>query len=81
MIAIINSIAQKAHKLIVRELEAHGMEGIVPSHGDILAHLLTGSEYTMQDLAKKIHRTKHTVTRLDNKLVDLRYLTKRKSSE
>ena len=81
MIAVINSIAKKAHNLIVRELEAHGIDGIVPSHGDILAHLFTGREYTMQDLAKKIDRTKPTVTVLVNKLVDLGYVTKERSLE
>ncbi|HWR05697.1 MarR family winged helix-turn-helix transcriptional regulator [Sporomusa sp.] len=81
MIALISSIAKKAHNLIIRELEAQGLDGIVPSHGDILAQLLTGKEYTMQELAKKIHRTKPTVTVLIDKLVDLGYVTKEKSCE
>ena len=81
MIALINSIAKKAHTLIVRELEAHGLEGIVPSQGDILVHLLTGKKYTMQELAEKIQRTKPTVTVLIDKLVALGYVTKEKSCE
>lgn len=80
-IALISRIAQKAHQLIVSELEAHGMDGIVPSHGEILLHLLTGEKYTMRELAEKIHRTKPTVTVLVDKLVNLGYVTKEKSNE
>jgi MarR family transcriptional regulator, organic hydroperoxide resistance regulator len=80
-IALINRIAEKAHRLILRELEAHGIDGIVPSHGDILVHLFTGEKYTMKELAEKIHRTKPTVTVLIGKLVDLGYVVKEKSSE
>jgi MarR family transcriptional regulator, organic hydroperoxide resistance regulator len=81
VIALLSRTAEKAHRLIVRELEAHGMDGIVPSHGEILVHLLTGEKYTMKDLAEKIHRTKPTVTVLIDKLVDLGYVTKEKSRE
>lgn len=81
VIALLSRTSEKAHRLIVRELEAHGMDGIVPSHGEILVHLLTGEKYTMKDLAKKIHRTKPTVTVLIDKLVDLGYVTKEKSRE
>lgn len=81
IIALISRIAEKSHKLIVQELKAHGLEGIVPSHGDILIHLLTGKDYTMQELAKKIHRTKPTVTVLIDKLVNQGYVAKEKSLE
>jgi DNA-binding MarR family transcriptional regulator len=81
LIALVSRISEKAHKLIVRELESHGIGGIVPSHGDILAQLLNGEKYTMKDLAEKIHRTKPTVTVLIDKLVNLGYVTKEKSSE
>lgn len=80
-IALLSRITEKAHKLIVQELEAHGIDGIVPSHGSILVHLLTGEKYTMKDLAEKIHRTKPTVTVLIDKLVNLGYVTKEKSNE
>ncbi|MBP2660776.1 MAG: transcriptional regulator, MarR family, partial [Firmicutes bacterium] len=80
-IALLSRITEKAHKLIVQELEAHGIDGIVPSHGSILVHLLTGEKYTMKELAEKIHRTKPTVTVLIDKLVNLGYVTKEKSNE
>ncbi|AIF53097.1 MarR family winged helix-turn-helix transcriptional regulator [Pelosinus sp. UFO1] len=80
-IALLSRITEKAHRLIIQELEAHGIDGIVPSHGSILVHLLTGEKYTMKDLAEKIHRTKPTVTVLVDKLVNLGYVTKEKSNE
>lgn len=81
VIALASRITEKAHRLIVRELEAHGIDGIVPSHGDILMNLLNGEKYTMKDLAEKIHRTKPTVTVLIDKLVDFGYVTKTKSNK
>lgn len=79
-IALSSRITEKAHKLIVQELECHGIHGIVPSHGGILSLLFSGEKFTMKDLAEKIHRTKPTVTVLVDKLVQLDYVTKVKSS-
>ena len=81
VIALASRISEKSHRLIVRELEARGIEGIVPSHGGILGNLFTGEKYTMKDLAEKIHRTKPTVTVLIDKLVSLGYVIKEKSRE
>lgn len=81
VIALTSRITEKAHKLIVWELESHGINGIVPSHGGILALLFIGEKYTMKDLAEKIHRSKPTVTVLVEKLVDLGYVVKEKSYE
>lgn len=81
IIALASRLTEKAHKLIIRELEARGIEGIVPSHGGILVQLFTGETYTMKELAEKIHRTKPTVTVLVDKLVSLGYVTKEKCSE
>lgn len=81
VIALASRITEAAHKLIIRELESYGIEGIVPSHGGILALLFTGKKYTMKDLAEEIHRTKPTVTVLVNKLVDLGYVTRERSYE
>lgn len=81
VIALASRITEKAHRLIVQELEARGIYGIVPSHGGILGNLFTGEKYTMKDLAEKIHRTKPTVTVLIDKLVNLGYVTKEKSRE
>lgn len=80
-IALSSRITEKAHRLIIRELESSGITGIVPSHGGILLLLFNGEKYTMKDIADKIHRTKPTVTVLVDKLVELGYVTKEKSSE
>lgn len=81
IIALASRLTEKAHKLIIRELEARGINGIVPSHGGILLQLFSGETYTMKELAEKIYRTKPTVTVLIDKLVSLGYVTKEKSSE
>ena len=74
-------IREQAIKLIVRELRQRGVEGIVPSHGEIMVHLFAAEECTMQNLAKQINRTKPTVTVLIEKLVACGYVVKEKSAE
>lgn len=81
IIALASRLTEKAHKLIIRELTARGIEGIVPSHGGILMLLFNGEKFTMKELAEKIHRTKPTVTVLVDKLMNLGYVTKEKCSE
>lgn len=81
VVALASRITEKAHKLIIQELENHGIYGIVPSHGSILAILFTNEKNSMKDLAEKIHRTKPTVTVLVDKLVELGYVKKEKSCE
>ena len=80
-IALIRRIREQANKLIVRELRQRGVEGIVPSHGEIMVHLFAAEECTMQNLAKQINRTKPTVTVLIEKLVACGYVVKEKSAE
>lgn len=78
-IALMSRIREKANRLIVSELAKHGVEGIVPSHGEIMLYLFSDREYTMQELAGKIHRAKPTVTVLVDKLVSFGYVTKEKN--
>jgi DNA-binding MarR family transcriptional regulator len=78
-IALMSRIREKANRLIVAELAKHGVEGIVPSHGEIMLHLFDDRDYTMQELAAKIHRTKPTVTVLVDKLASFGYVAKEKS--
>ncbi|HWQ63910.1 MAG TPA: MarR family transcriptional regulator [Methanospirillum sp.] len=80
-IALISRIREKANRLIVHELEEHGITGIVPSHGDILHFLYLEKCCTMKDLAAKIHRSKPNVTVLVNKLVEFGYVKKEKSAD
>lgn len=79
LIALVSRLSEAANRFIVKELESRGIEGIVPSHGDILALLFAGEHLSMQEIAAKIRRTKPTVTVLVNKLVELGYVTKEKS--
>lgn len=79
-LSLLSRIREKANRFIIRELASNGVEGIVPSHGDILVNLFHGEKYTMKELAEKIHRTKPTVTVLIDKLVEYGYVEKEKSS-
>lgn len=56
------------NELIVDGLRQRGIEGIVPSHGDIVHILLHTESCSMSELARRIGRTKSTVTVLVRKL-------------
>ncbi len=79
-ISLISRIHENANKLMLRELSQNGIEGIVPSHGEIMAHLFANEELTMKDIAERIHRSKPTVTVLIDKLVAYGYVQKAKSA-
>lgn len=79
--AMIGKIKDAVHNKIVSDLEKHGIEGIVPSHGDILVFLYQKDELSIKELAEKIHRTQPTVTVLVNKLEKLGYVERIKSKE
>lgn len=76
--SLISHIRDAVNKLIILELEKHGIEGIVPSHGDILMYLYKHKNVAMKELAEQIHRTKPTVTVLVNKLVECGYVIREK---
>ena len=80
-LALMSRIREKANRLITDELAERGIEGIVPSHGDILGLLFREGSCPMNDIAEKIHRTRPTVTVLVDKLSDLGYVRRRKSSD
>lgn len=65
----------------MQELENNGIEGIVPSHGDIMAVLFHVEKCTMKELSHRINRTKATVTVLVNKLESNGFLVREKSAE
>ena len=81
MIALMSRITELTNRMIVDELEARGIQGIVPSHGGILSRLFSGRQYTMQEMAAAIHRTKPTVTVLVGKLEAQGYVRRVKSQE
>ena len=79
LIALMRRITEQTNRMIVAELSVHGIEGIVPSHGGILTRLFTGHQYTMQEMAAAIHRTRPTLTVLVRKLEEQGYVRREKS--
>lgn len=80
LLSLISKIHEKGNRFIIEELKNNGVEGLVPSHGDILVCLYKNNKMTMKDIANCIHRTKPTVTVLVDKLEKLGYL-KRAASD
>ena len=62
------------NEIILAGLRRHGVVGIVPSHGDILHILLHDGSCTMSELARRIGRTRSTVTALVRKLEQAGYV-------
>ena len=81
LLSLISKIHEKGNRFIIEELKKNGAEGLVPSHGDILACLYEQEKMTMKDIADKIHRTRPTVTVLVDKLEKLGYLKREISQE
>ena len=81
LISLLDRTNENTRKFIVGELAAYGIEGIFPSHVDILVRLFSCERCTMKALAEKIHRTQPTVTVLVDKLVAHDYVRKEKSGE
>ena len=80
ILSLISKIHEKGNRFIIEELKNNGVEGLVPSHGDILVCLYKNNKMTMKDIANCIHRTKPTVMVLVDKLEKLGYL-KRAASD
>lgn len=82
--AVISEIAKinrSAKRVITEELVGRGIEGIAPSHGDILMLLYRKGSMILSELARRINREKNTTTVLVRKLVDHGYVECRKSLE
>ncbi len=78
-LSLISKIHEKGNRFIIEQLKANGIDGLVPSHGDILAYLYCCEKCTMKEIAEKIHRTKATVTVLVDKLEALDFVSREKS--
>uniref|UniRef100_UPI003FEECA39 MarR family winged helix-turn-helix transcriptional regulator n=1 Tax=Succinivibrio sp. TaxID=2053619 RepID=UPI003FEECA39 len=74
-------IRKAGNQFLTNELEKAGLKGIVPSHGDIIKCLLMFGAMPMQELAKKVDRTKATVTVLIDKLEKLELVKRTRSSK
>ena len=76
VVARASRIREASNALILRELERHGVKGLVPSHGSLLCLLYAETNVSMCVLAERLHRTRPTVTVLVDKLVALGYVTR-----
>ena len=65
---------RQINEFLQDEMEAVGLEGFVPSHGDLISQLSRHSPMTMTDLSDAIHRDRSTVTTLVKKLVKLGFV-------
>jgi DNA-binding MarR family transcriptional regulator len=81
IISLISKIRESANKFIISEMDRWGIEGLAPSHGDILVALLKAERLTMKELAEKIDKDKSTVTALVEKLIKQRYVEKTRDIE
>ena len=82
IIATISSINNSANRLIVDELKKHNLEGLAPSHGNILVLLYNNEEgVPMNKVTQSINKDKSTVTALVNKLVKMELIEKFKNEQ
>jgi MarR family transcriptional regulator, organic hydroperoxide resistance regulator len=72
--ALVSRLRAAVNEHLIAALEAKGIEGLAPSHGDILAALFREGEIGMTELAVKIRRKKNTVTVLVGKLEEQGYV-------
>lgn len=80
-LSLISKIKEKGNRFIIEQLNQNGIEGLVPSHGDILVVLYEAKKLTMKAIADRIHRTKPTVTVLVDKLEKLGFVRREKSHQ
>lgn len=78
-LSFIAKIHEQGNRFITEQLQKNGADGLVPSHGDILALLYAHGTLPMKEIADKIHKTKATVTVLIDKLEKMDFV-KRKST-
>lgn len=71
----------QANRYIALKLKERGLDGIAPSHGDVLAQLFSHDEQPMQEVARAIGRDPSTVTALVKKLVAAGYVRTDKGTE
>ena len=82
VVAQIARIREQTHSLVERELEARGIEGIVPAHGSVLAFLFGQAEpVPIKAVVGKVRRVKSTVTGILNTLERHGYVRRFRSIE
>tara|TARA_Y100001933_G_C18978657_1_gene555768 strand:+ start:349 stop:780 length:432 start_codon:yes stop_codon:yes gene_type:complete len=78
-LSLISSLRASINRALVKEMSKEGIEGLVPSHGDILTKLFKNGEMSKSQIAASIEKDKSTVTTLINKLKSLNYVKTRKN--
>jgi DNA-binding MarR family transcriptional regulator len=78
IIFLIGRIQYKANKFLSQELKNHHINGLAPSHGEILGSLMYRGPLSMTEIAKIIDKDKSTITALVNKLTKMGYIEKMK---
>lgn len=79
--SLTGKIRDNVNNMIIKELKYYGIEGVAPSHGDILMCLYKVDTLSVKEIAKEIHRTQPTVTVLIDKLQRLGYVRRVRSRE
>lgn len=77
--SIIAKIYAGMNAMLAREMKKADLDGVVASHGSILALLFKHGELPMNILAERIGKTPQTVTVLVQKLAQMGYVETRKS--
>jgi DNA-binding MarR family transcriptional regulator len=77
---LIGRINYKVNRLLLTELKKHHIDGIAPSHGEILGALLFRGRLQMKEIAEIIDKDKSTITALINKLIALDYVQKNRDA-
>jgi DNA-binding MarR family transcriptional regulator len=78
---LIARIHNQANRFLLDELKGHNLEGVAPSHGDVIGALCLYDSMSMKALSKLINKDKSTVTALVNKLMRLGYVKKKQNSQ
>lgn len=80
LLFVIGRINYKINRFLVRELKKHQINGIAPSHGEILGSLMMRGQIQMKEVVDIIDKDKSTVTALIDKLVSMGYVDKTKDA-
>lgn len=70
---LIGRVKNAMNEFIISELEHLGIDGIVPSHGDIIMELFRNETLSMSELAERIDKDPSTITTLVKKLSSIGY--------
>ena len=77
IIFLVGRIQYKANRFLSREMKAHHVKGLAPSHGEILGSLMARGPLPMSEIGRIIDKDKSTITALVNKLIKRGYVEKK----